>query len=433
MGLLTDAAMAAAATGGARLKGLGRDRPYEEIVWEDFASALGIDSGDKGAMNEATYYTCTKILRETVGKLPFRLMRRMPNGGIETAYDHPKYNILCLRPNPYMSATTFWSAVEQSRINYGNAVVYMAPGRSADDWGSLWLIPDSELDVWWDNARALADVPDVYYRWSRGGEMTVLKSSEVMHFRWSDTVDGINGIPLRARLDRLLDGSLGSQDFQNSLIKKGLAGKAVMQYTANLNDASVEQMRKAMTDYANGTFKGGDVSIIPAPVGVTLQPLNTKLTDAQFEELKKYSAAQIAAAFGIKPQQINDMTKQSYASSQAQQEAFYQDTMLYSLRSYEDEITWKYLSHDELSRNYFVQADTTVMLRSDYETTVKANQAAVESGQITPNEGRFKLNLPALPDGDTLLCNGNMIPVSMAGTQYQAARRDVEGGEGDGK
>ena len=160
----------------------------------------------------------------------------------------------------------------------------------------------------------------------------------------------------------------------------------------------------------------------------TLQPLNTKLTDAQFEELKKYSAAQIAAAFGIKPQQINDMTKQSYASSQAQQEAFYQDTMLYTLRIYEDEVAYKLLSEKQRADGLFVEFDTSVMLRSDYKTTVEANARAIQTGQMKPNEARSKLNLPGLPEGDALLCNGNMIPVSMAGSQY-AGRS--EGGDRD--
>ena len=37
--------------------------------------------------------------------------------------------------------------------------------------------------------------------------------------------------------------------------------------------------------------------------------------DAQFDEVRKHTALQIAAAFGIKPHQINDMEKSSYASA----------------------------------------------------------------------------------------------------------------------
>lgn len=54
--------------------------------------------------------------------------------------------------------------------------------------------------------------------------------------------------------------------------------------------------------------------------------------------MKKYSALQIASAFGIKPNQIGDYEKSSYASSEAQQLSFYVDTMLYILKQYEEGI-----------------------------------------------------------------------------------------------
>lgn len=59
-----------------------------------------------------------------------------------------------------------------------------------------------------------------------------------------------------------------------------------------------------------------------------LTPLDIKLSDSQFIELKEYSALQIAAAFGIKPNQINDYTKSSYSNSEMQQLSFLTDTML---------------------------------------------------------------------------------------------------------
>lgn len=394
-----------------------------EMEWDAFLDWLGVDRSLRGgAMSEATYYACTKILRETLGKLPLRLMRRTDGGGVETCYSDPLYRILAERPNPYMTATTFWACVEQARNHLGNAYVLVERDTRAAP-KALWFMPNSEVEVVCDNACRISEVPDVYYRWTAGGERLMLASHEVLHFKSSDTYDGIVGIPLIDRLRGLVDGSVGAQGFQNDLITSGLTAKAVVQYTADLNDDKAHAFVKGIERYAKGEMDGAK-SIIPIPVGATITPLNTKLTDAQFEELKKYSAVQIASAFGIKPQQIGDMTKQSYASSQAQQEAFYTDTMLYILRDYENEVGFKLLDgYGDPSR--YVEFDTTVMLRSDYKTTVEANRAAIESGQSTPNESRMRLNLPALPGGDALMCNGTMIPLTMLGQQYT---RDSGGG-----
>ena len=59
----------------------------------------------------------------------------------------------------------------------------------------------------------------------------------------------------------------------------------------------------------------GIENIVPMPVGFSLQPLNLKLADSQFLELRQYSALQIASAFGVKPYQVGDYTG---AATQAQ-------------------------------------------------------------------------------------------------------------------
>lgn len=423
MGILIDTVSALAEP---RTKSLGRD--MEE--WKSLANFLGIDPDTRpDARSEATYYACLKILSETVGKLPMRLMRTMPDGGIMTDYDHPVYQCLCRRPNPYQGAAEFFANIELDRLHRGNAYILKEIRRNGGLY--LWRLPPGQVDVVWDETRAIDRVPDVYYRWAAPGGVRTFKSYQIMHLRSADSPDSLRGVPLISRLAGLVRGSVKAQSFQNDLIGSGLTAKAVLQYSADISDGKVTKFTAGIERYAKGDLSDDGVkNIIPIPVGTTLQPLNTKLTDAQFAELKKYSAAQIAAAFGIKPQQINDMTKLSYASSQAQQEAFYQDTMLYIFRAYEDEITWKLANSGLIGSDHFCQFDTETMLRSDYATTVDANKKAIESGQIMPSEARKKLNLPAHKDGNVLLCNGAMIPMSMAGRCNVSVQDPAgEGGE----
>ncbi len=399
--------------------------------WVELANFLGIDPNIKEPMQEATYYACIRILRETVGKMPLQYMQTMPDGGIRTATEDPLYTLLARRPNPYVPATAFWSALEQDRQHQGNAYVLKDGAGTKYKPYRLWRMPPDEVEVWWDDSLWLGEIPDIYYIWGTGGKRLVFKSSEVMHFRSSDTVDGIMGIPMIDRLRSVVDGSLGAQDFQNKLISNGMTAKMVLQYTSNLEPDAVEKFTSGIEMYAKGKLKNRGVeNIIPIPIGSQITPLNLKLTDAQFMELKKYSSVQIAAAMGIKPQQIGDQTKQSYASSKAQQEMFYTDTMLYILRHFEDEITYKLLTPDQREKGFFVEFDSEVLLRNDFKTQVEANKIAIESFQMTPNEGRKKLNLPAKPGGDILLGNGSTIPLTDVGIQYED--NTSEGGEEDG-
>ena len=399
--------------------------------WVSLAEFLGIDPDIKDAMQEATYYACIRILRETVGKMPLQYMQTMADGGIRRATEDPLYTTLSRRPNQYVPATAFWSALEQDRQHRGNAYCLKTGAGTSYSPTKLWRMPPEEVEVWWDDSLWLGEVPDIYYIWSTGGKRAVFKSSEVMHFRSSDTVDGIMGIPMIDRLRSIVDGALEAQDFQNKLISNGMTAKMVLQYTSNLEQGGVNAFTQGIEMYAKGKLRDkGIENIIPIPIGSQITPLNIKLADAQFIELKKYSSVQIAAAMGIKPQQIGDQTKQSYASSKAQQEMFYTDTMLYILRHFEDEITYKLLTQEQREKGFFVEFDSEVLLRNDFKTQVEANKIAIESFQMTPNEGRKKLNLPAKPGGDILLGNGNTIPLTDVGTQYEDDTS--EGGEQDG-
>ena len=145
---------------------------------------------------------------------------------------------------------------------------------------------------------------------------------------------------------------------------------------------------------------------------------------------------QIASAFGIKPYQIGDYTKSSYASAEAQQLSFYVDTLLYNIKQYEEEITYKLLTDSEAKQGYHAKFNIGVLLRADFKTQVETLSTAVNSFLYTPNEARAKLDLESVEGGDRLLGNGASIPVQYTGLQYVQSQEGLtsqsEGGEGQG-
>lgn len=80
---------------------------------EEFLRLLGItiNSVDRDKLGEITYFTCLKLLSESLAKLPLKLYRE-DNKGNEKATNHYLYSLLKTRPNQYQSAWNFWSSVE---------------------------------------------------------------------------------------------------------------------------------------------------------------------------------------------------------------------------------------------------------------------------------------------------------------------------------
>ncbi|MED4206586.1 phage portal protein [Neobacillus mesonae] len=383
---------------------------------------LGIDPDTpKNKLSEATYFACMKILAESMGKLPLKMYQSTDKGIIKSDKSEA-YSILKLRPNPYMTSAIFWSTVEMNRNHYGNAYVWCRfVGPQLKD---LWIMPSKDVNLVFDDAGIFGKADKIYYQYidSRTGKLYIFSSREVMHFKTSMTFDGISGIPVREILKSTVDGALESQKFMNNLYQTGLTGKAVLEYTGDLDQKSKERLVKGFEDFANGSKNAG--KIIPVPLGMKLVPLDIKLTDSQFFELKKYSALQIAAAFGIKPNQINDYEKSSYASAEAQNLAFYVDTLLFPLKQYEEEITYKMLSSELINQGYFWKFNVNVILRADIKSQIEALSKGVNNMIYKPNEARGYLDLPAADGGDQLYANGNYIPITDVGKQYS------KGGDG---
>lgn len=378
---------------------------------------LGIDPDtDEKVLAEATYFACLKILSEAVGKMPLKLLRYNDKNGVITMRKHCLYSVLHDRPNPYMTATSFWSTVEYNRNHWGNAYVWI---QGAGKNLKLWILPSEQVEVWYDDAKALADQPDIYYLYSAGGKLYKFGSEEILHFKSSNTLDGVLGVSVQDQLKTTIGGSIKSQNMLNKMYDSGFTAKAVLQYTGSLNDENTKAFVAGIESYAKGELRDDGVeNIIPIPLGSNLTPLNVKLADNQFIEVKQYTSGQIAAAFGIKPYQYNDLTKSSYASAEAQQLSFYVDTLLYIIKQYEEELTYKLLTPREINQGYHFKFNVAVILRADLATQIQTLSTGVANFIYTPNEARALLDLEAKNGGDRLLGNGASIPIELIGTQY---------------
>ncbi len=397
---------------------------------EELLDWLGITARDKRKISEVTYFTCMKMLSETMGKLPLKYYQDTPDGKIR-ADPTDMTRLLTVRPNPIMTPTTLWSTVELNCQHYGNAYVWIQRNFKAARIGGqienhgLWLMPSCDVTVLMDDAGVFKEKGKMYYQYvdAKTGEMYVFPQEDVLHFKTGYSLNGIMGEPVRKIIGSSIDGSLESQNFMNRLYEQGLTAAMAMQYVGDLDEDRIKKLQNKFGKYLTGSKNAGKV--VPVPIGLELKPLNMNLTDAQFFELRKYSALQIAGAFGIKPNQINNYEKSSYANSEMQQLAFLVDTMSYRMKGYEEEINYKCLDSKEIREGYHYKYNEKVILRTDAKTQMENLTSAVNNGIYTINEAREYLDCPQVEGGNISIVNGNYIPLTDVGKQYG------KGGEGN--
>lgn len=368
-------------------------------------------------LSEITYFTCIKMLSESLGKLNLKCYQDTESG-VQKIIKNATYQVLKNRPNPYMTPSIFWATVEFNRNHFGNAYVWQRRDNNGQ-LKDLWILNPKDVQLVVDDAGILGMINSLYYAYTdpTTGTKYVLNEKEVLHFKTGVSKDGLTGLAVQDILQNNLDGNKASQTFMNKLYKSGLTAKAVLEYTGKLEGDAEERLIKGFERFANGGNNAG--KIIPVPLGMKLTPLDIKLTDSQFFELKKYSSLQVAAAFGIKPNHLNNYEKSSYANSEMQNLSFYTDTLLFILNQYEQEIAYKLLSAKDKASGLFFKFNVNAILRSDMKTQMESLTAGVNNGVYLINEARAFLDLPKAEGGDKLIVNGNYIPIEDVGKQYK--------------
>lgn len=378
-----------------------------------------------------------KMLTETMGKLPLKFYQRTGKGKIR-AEPNKAAQLLMTRPNKIMTPATFWGTVEFNCQHYGNAYVwiqtkYQKSGRFGGtiEPVAFWVMQSEYVQVFMDDVGVFGNAGQLYYRYSdpKTGKTYTFGQDSVMHFKTWCSTDGILGKSVREMLMDTIGGAEESQTYLNRLYQDGLTASMALQYTGDLDKTRRMALQREYNDLLTGAKNAGKV--VAVPVGMTLQPLNIKLADAQFFELKKYTALQIAGAFGIKPNQLNNYEKSSYANSETQQLAFLIDTMAYRLNQYEQEINYKCLTPEEQKNGFFFKFNEKALLRTDAKTQMANIVSAVTNGLYTVNEGRELLDLSYVDGGDVNMVNGTYTPITQIGAAYGLNNNLDGGGEGN--
>jgi HK97 family phage portal protein len=396
----------------------------------EMAKWLGIEvdgvSADKA--KEACFYSCLRILSDTLGKLPVKLYQDTSEGNV-TAPNHYLYSLLKHRPNPYMSSQNFFKAVEFQRNYYGFSIVYIdtaKKGRNAGKVLGLYPLDSSKIEIWVDDKGLIGKDNSLWFIYKPDNQAEIkIPHTQALSFL-AMTSDGITGMAVKDYLHTVVENAQSGQQYVNNYFKGGLMAKGVLQFTGDISPDNLSMMQARFEKMSNGIKNAG--KILPMPLGFSFQPINTTLADNQFLELNQLSIRQIASAFGIKGFQINDLDRATHSNIEHQNRSFYVDTLLAILTQYESEITYKLLTEKEREQGYHFRFYVDIILRGDFKSQIEALGKAVDSGLYTPNEGRKKLDLPSQEGGDKLIVNGNFIPITMVGQQYLKKDSSVKGG-----
>lgn len=370
-------------------------------------------------LTSSTYYSCMLIRCNAIAKLSLKLMREEEKQGSQKAKKHPLYDLLKVRPNPFISAHDFLWATEFQRLEYGNA--FWVYDTSKGKIKNLYLLDSNRVEIIVDDVGILNNKNSVYYVYNdpKKGQL-IYRNQDILHFK-NFAMTGIKGTSIKKYMADIITNEQYSTKVLKGKYQNGLQDPIVVQYIGDLNDAKQQKIKKKFQDLGGAKNAG---KVVPIPTDFKVEQLETKLVNSQFFQLQGLTTRQIANAFGVKGFQLNDMEKSTYNNIEQQNKAFYSDTLQNPLTAYEQEMDYKLLSSEDRQNGYYFEFNVDSMLRSDIQTRYNAYSSAINDGWKTRAEVREHEGLPFIPGTDKLTVgNGACIPLEDLGKQY------MKGGE----
>src|SRR5690606_37487262 len=165
-----------------------------------------------------------------------------------------------------------------------------------------------------------------------GYEQRKIPAHEMLHFCGGLTLNGIVGLSPIDQLRATVENNAHANEFVNKFFKQGLQVKGLVQYVGDLNEEAKRTFREKFESMSSGLNNAHRIALMP--IGYKFEPISLSLHDAQFLENAQLTIRQIAAAFGIKMHQLNDLSRATYNNTTEQQKEFYTDTLQPILTGY---------------------------------------------------------------------------------------------------
>ena len=325
------------------------------------------------------------------------------------AKQHPLYNLLKNRPNPYMGATDYFKSAEATRQHNGESASLIVRDFSGRPTG---IYPIVIVEILIDDeglckSKKIINPIMVTYTCGISGIQYYARYEDILHFK-GFTLDGMTSMSVRKRLRTALETAASAKNYQKDLFANGLTNKAVVQLTSDIKEE--KELKKIQDKFGRLYSNKGRIMTVPAGYSVT--PLNLNLADAEFAALKKLSTTDIFTAFGVPLYMGGILDGYNNNAMEQASLSFLNDTLQIEFTTIEQEGNYKLLTEDDRKNNYYLEFDTTALHKVDSKTMSEILVNQVQNAILRPNEARRKLGYEDDVNGDILLMHSGMMPLN---------------------
>jgi HK97 family phage portal protein len=387
-----------------KLFGIGREERSQSIEnptvpvsqTKEFLTFFGLDSVNlphvtiDNALTVPAVIAAVAFLSRTMATLPLHAYRKTKDGPVKAT---GKLEIVVHdAPNDGMDSFKFRQYFWQQVFTGGRGLAWIE--RTAQGVEALWPMDPSKTRVkrvagrlkytFEDKTYDAADVIDVPF---------MLRTDGVQHYG-----------PIRLA-SKAIQLALAMNEYGSKLFAGG--GVPPLALVGPL-PAGADAMKRANADIdrAIDFARQNHRPIIPIPAGYELKPIGFDPEKGQMTEARLYQIQEIARVYQIPPVFLQDLSRATFTNAEQQDLHLVKHLIGQWAEAFEGELNLKLFGRMNNSR--YVEHNLDGLMRGDFKSRIEGIARAIQTAQITPNEGRELENRPRHknPAADELLVQG---------------------------
>lgn len=351
------------------------------------------------AMRQPAYYRGVSLIASTIAAMPLRVYRNVPDpDGDDDAREEISSWITNSPAGSYaIPSFNFWEQVIMWLLTLGECGLLHLNNESDSLAGFLPIAPQSYNVTWGYSGLSCPQCHQPcggkkMFKVTFGDGVTRDYCSDDLTQIMGLSVDGLRGLSPLTLFRRQFDLSRAQDEAATRAMTSGMLVGGLVSAEEDIDETDAKGIKAGLDAKVSGPQNANGLAFVNRKLAFkSWQSANTDLT---YVAGREFSVSEVARILGIPPHMLGQVDRStSWGSGIQEQNAMFQRQTLMGITSRIECAVSRVLAQPR-----FIEWDYAGLLAGTPAESEGLLLASVAGGLRTPNEARFKLNLPPDPD-----------------------------------